>query len=214
MLGQLRLAAKYAFAPILYRFPPIGLQPSELGIYLQELLNRSSIPGDIAEIGCSVGGTACLAAALVKKYSPTKNYICYDTFNGFVKEQIEIDISRGTPESAKSSFTGNSLKLVRRILDLHGCREVRLVRGDIVKISDDELSDRYSVVLLDVDLSEPTYYALKRVYPRLSEGGIILIDDCRADPTQRWNALLGYRQFCEEKSLTPQLRYGFGVIEK
>lgn len=214
MLNQLRNAVKYMFAPIIYRYPPIGLQPSELGIYLQELLNRSRVPGDVAEIGCSVGGTACIASALVKKYTPTKNYICYDTFNGFVKEQIEVDISRGTPENRASFFAGNSYKLVRRILDLHYCNEVRLVEGDIAKISDDKLSSRYSVVLLDVDLAEPTYIALKRIYPRLSDGGIILIDDCRQDRDQRWKAFLGYQRFCEENALAPQIRYGFGVIEK
>jgi hypothetical protein len=214
MLSQLRNAVKYMLVPIIYRYPPIGLQPSELGIYLQELLNRSSVPGDVAEIGCSVGGTACIASALVKKYTPTKNYICYDTFNGFVKEQIKADISRGTPESRASLYAGNSYKLVRRILDLHCCNEVRLVEGDIAKISDDKLSRRYSVVLLDVDLAEPTYIALKRIYPRLSDGGIILIDDCRQDPDQRWKAFLGYQRFREENGLALQIRYGFGVIEK
>jgi predicted O-methyltransferase YrrM len=97
---------------------------------------------------------------------------------------------------------------------LHCCNEVRLVEGDIAKISDDKLSSRYSVVLLDVDLAEPTYIALKRIYPRLSDGGIILIDDCRQDPDQRWKAFLGYQRFCEENGLAPQIRYGFGVIEK
>jgi predicted O-methyltransferase YrrM len=103
---------------------------------------------------------------------------------------------------------------VRRILDFHSCNDVRLVQGDIAKISDDELSSRYSVVLLDVDLAEPTYVALKRIYPRLSDGGIVLVDDCRQDPDQRWKAFLGYERFCKENGLAPQSRCGFGVIEK
>jgi hypothetical protein len=214
MLSQLSCYLKYLLAPVLYRYPPIGLQPSELGIYLQELLNRSDIPGDVAEIGCSVGGTACIASALVKKYTPTKNYICYDTFAGFVKEQIEADISRGTPANVTAYYGGNSYGLVRRILNLHHCNEVRLVAGDIVTLPDEKLSSRYSVVLLDVDLAEPTYVALKRIYPRLSEGGVILVDDCRQDPGQRWQARVGYQRFCDENGLGYQNRYGFGVVEK
>ena len=214
MMNLLRSTAKSIFAPILYRYPPIGLQPSELGIYLQELLNRSQVPGDVAEVGCSVGGTACVASALVKKYAPNKRYICYDTFKGFVTEQMNADIRRGTPGSVRHSYADNSYQLVRKILDLHHCQEVRLVAGDITQIPEDQFSDRYSVVLLDVDLSEPTYVALQRIYPRLSDGGIILVDDCRQDPGQRWKALLGYQRFCEENGLRSRMHYGFGVIEK
>ena len=214
MMNLLRTMAKAIFAPILYRYPPIGLQPSELGIYLQELLNRSQVPGDVAEIGCSVGGTACLASALVRKYAPSKHYICYDTFRGFVQEQMNADILRGTPGGVRHSYADNSYQLVRKILDLHHCQEVRLVAGDITKIPEDQLSDRYSVVLLDVDLSEPTYVGLQRIYPRLSNGGIILVDDCRQDPGQRWKAHLGYQRFCDERGLRPRMHYGFGVIEK
>ena len=97
---------------------------------------------------------------------------------------------------------------------MHDCRDVLLVEGDITKIDDRLLSDNYSVVLLDVDLSEPTYIALKRFYPRLSKGGVILIDDCRQDGNQRWKANLGYQRFCQENGLTAEIRNGFGVVEK
>jgi hypothetical protein len=48
----------------------------------------------------------------------------------------------------------------------------------------------------------------------LSEGGIILIDDCRQDDGQRWKAALGYEQFCGEVGIKPKSKYGFGVIER
>ena len=206
--------AKYVFAPVLYRFPPIGLQPSELGIYLIELLNRKDICGDVAEIGCHMGGTACIASELVRKYSPHKNYICYDTFSGFVREQFDADIARGTPESMGKRFSANSYGTVRRILNLHGGKDVRLVAGDIVTVPDDQLSQLYSVVLVDVDLAEPTYIALKRFFPRLSSGGIILVDDCRPDPEQVWRAQEGYQRFCQEAGFAQHSRFGFGIIEK
>ena len=212
--SRLYAAAKYFLAPIIYRQPPIGLEPSELGIYLHELLNRASVPGDIAEIGCHMGGTACVASALVKKYTPHKSYTCFDTFDGFVESQLKADLDRGTPTSVQMRFANNSLALVRRILDLHGCNEVHLVKGDIATVPNESFSDRYSVILLDVDLAEPTYVGLKRLYPRLSEGGIILIDDCRQDPGQIWKAMLGYQRFCKENDLAPRIHYGFGIIEK
>jgi hypothetical protein len=206
-------ALKLLFAPWLYRYPPIGLQPSELGIYLTELLHRRTVPGDVAEVGCSVGGTACVASSLVKRYSPEKNYVCFDTFSGFVKEQFDVDVAAGTPEQVRSLFAANSERLVRRILDIHGCQHVTLVKGDISQMSDSNFAERYSVVLVDVDLAIPTYSALSTFYPRLSPGGIILVDDCRPDVAQRWRAQDGYERFCTENGLRPTLRYGFGVVE-
>jgi hypothetical protein len=67
---------------------------------------------------------------------------------------------------------------------------------------------------LDVDLAEPTYEGLRRFWPRLSPGGIILVDDCRDCAEQRWLARIGYERFCQENGLTPKMRYGFGIVEK
>jgi hypothetical protein len=87
MLKTLRVAAKSLMLPILYRYPPIGLQPAQLGMYLHEILMRRDVPGDIAEIGCSAGGTACLAAQIVDRFAMEKRYVCFDTFNADVAGQ-------------------------------------------------------------------------------------------------------------------------------
>ena len=209
-----RARIKYILAPILYRNPPFILHPAGIGVLLHELLVRRDVPGDIAEIGCALGGTACIAAAAAKFYSPNKSYTCFDTFSGFVTEQLDTDIALGTPEAVRRTYNSNSVALVRRILDMHDCQDVRLVEGDITKVSDSVFSDNYSVVLLDVDLSEPTYIALKRFYPKLSKGGVILIDDCRQEGNQRWKANLGFQRFCQENGLAAEIRNGFGVVEK
>lgn len=214
VLDKLRANMKKLFAPILYRYPPIGLQPAQLGMYIHEILMRRDVPGDVAEIGCSAGGTACLAAQVVQKFSKGKRYICFDTFSGFVEEQAKTDMALGTPKAALQTYAQNSKELVRKILDIHGRHEVELVEGDIAKVDESMLSEKYSVVLLDVDLSEPTYEALKKFYPRLSPGGVILVDDCADEPQQRWRARLGFEQFCKEFGLPARMEFDFGVIEK
>jgi SAM-dependent methyltransferase len=214
MLNGLRVAAKSLFLPILYRYPPIGLQPAQLEMYLHEILMRRDVPGDVAEIGCSAGGTACLAAQVVSRFSNGKRYVCFDTFTGFVESQAKTDLALGTPASALRGYGRVSKDLVRKILDLHGRHEVELVQGDIAQVNESILSEKYSVVLLDVDLSEPTYEALKKFYPLLSPGGIILVDDCVDEPQQRWRARKGFEQFCTEFGLPVRMEFDFGVIEK
>jgi hypothetical protein len=67
MKEMLRVAAKKALAPLIYRFPPFGLQPERLATYLHSLLERQDLPGDVAEIGCNLGGTSAIAARMLKR---------------------------------------------------------------------------------------------------------------------------------------------------
>ena len=213
-MRRIKRTIKYLSAPLIYRYPPCGLEPAGLATYLGYLLQRRDVVGDVAEIGCSFGGTAVFAASVLQKYSPEKTYYCFDTFSGFVEDQFDSDLSQGTPLQARHRYSANSLGLVRRILDLHECQDVVLVKGDVKKIDESRLSTSYSVVFLDVDLSEPTYAALVKFYPRLTDGGIILVDDCSDEPEQIWRARMGYKRFCSEHGLTERFEYGLGVIEK
>jgi hypothetical protein len=205
---------KYMLAPILYRYPPYGLQPAGLGVYLRHLLDRQLVPGDVAEIGCSVGGTAVIGSSIVRKYAPQKKYFCFDTFAGFVEGDFAADVLRGTPIGSRYRYSNNSLRLVRRILDFHGCSEVILVPGDIKELDERDLDRSYSVILVDVDLADPTYTALTKFYPRLNPGGIVLVDDCTDEPEQMWRAIVGYKRFCAEANLPERYEYGLGIIEK
>src|ERR1700722_13937903 len=96
-MRRIKLTTKYLLAPLIYRHPPCGLQPAGLATYLEYLLQRRDVVGDVAEIGCSVGGTAVYASSVLRKYSPEKTYYCFDTFDGFVEEQFDADLGRGTP---------------------------------------------------------------------------------------------------------------------
>lgn len=213
MMHRFRYAVKYALAPLLYRHAPFGLAPERLAVYLNCLLERADVEGDVAEIGCNIAGTAVIASQIVERFSPEKFYICYDTFKGFVDDQFDLDVTKGTPKRLRRYFSANSAKLAKRILCLHGRNDVLLVQGDATTLPDDRLRESYSVILVDVDLSEPTYEILTRFFPRLSVGGAILVDDC-VEGNGDWKAIIGYRRFCIEQGLEEHYRYGFGVVVK
>ena len=109
-------------------------------------------------------------------------------------------------------FAANSKTLVQRILAYHEAPDVRLVEGDITQIADSALGGPYAVVLLDIDLSEPTYVALKRFWPLLSPGGAIYVDDCPEG--KNWKARLGYQRFCREYGLPEVYEFGLGVVQR
>lgn len=212
LLNSAKSALKFAAVPLIYRYPPFGLQPERLATYLSGLLARADLPGDVAEIGCNLGGTSAIAYRMLRRVGWKGRYICYDTFGGFVPEQFDADVQLGTQNFRRNWFAANSKNLVRKILSYHDASGVELIQGDITKVTDSELSKAYSAVLLDIDLSEPTYDALKRFWPRMLSGGIIYVDDCPED--YDWKARAGYARFCAEIGVEEKYQYGFGVLEK
>ncbi len=89
MLNYIRYVGKSILVPLLYyRYAPFGLAPERLAIYISSLIEKADVPGDVAEVGCNLGGTAVIASKVVEKYSKRKSYICYDTFGGFVDRSI------------------------------------------------------------------------------------------------------------------------------
>jgi len=212
MIEALKTNLKTAAVPLIYRYPPVGLQPERLALYLYGLLKRAHLEGDVAEIGCNLGGTSAVAYRMLKRVGWKGQYICYDTFGGFVPEQFDVDARLGTPSSKRNWFQANSKGLVAKILAYHDAAGVRLVEGDIVKVKPSDLSSKYSAVLLDVDLSVPTYEALKIFWPRLVPGGVIFVDDCPEG--YEWKAREGYARFCQEAGLPEHYENGLGILEK
>lgn len=212
MLDALKTALKEQLVPVIYRYPPFMLAPERLAVFLNALLARRHVAGDVAEVGCNLGGTAAIAARMLKRTGWDGAYVCFDTFGGFVPEQFEADVSLGTDAHRADMFAANSKKLVERILAYHEVGNVRLVEGDITSIPDARLGGPYSVVLLDIDLSEPTYAALTRFWPLLSPGGAIYVDDCPEG--KNWKARVGFQRFCAERDLPERYEYGLGVVER
>ena len=210
---ELKRMARNTLAPLLYRYPPFALQPERLYLFLHHLIATKDVPGPVVEIGCNLGGTAVIARRMMDRTGmENKPYVCIDTFDGFVDEQFETDEALGTPGSHENLFSGNSKALVAKILRQHQCDKVELIQGDIIKLPDRLLPAKCSAVLLDVDLTEPTYVALQRFWPKLEPGGVILVDDCQERST--WKARIGYSRFCREEGLPERYEYGVGILAR
>lgn len=208
---KLRTAAKMALAPLLYRYPPVGLKEARLAVYLNALLERAGTNAAIAEIGSNLSGTSIVAYRALKQAGWQGRYICYDTFGGFVDEQFQADADKGTKRQKRHMFSANSQSLVRKILRQHNATAIELVAGDATRLTDGQL-DRYAVVLADIDLSDPSYAVMKRFWDHLIPGGIMFCDDCIE--SRAWLAIDGYRKFCAELDLPEEYAYGLGIVRK
>lgn len=208
---KLKHAMRLFLAPILYRYPPYGLKEERLALYLNEVLKLEGTDGNIAEIGCNLAGTSIIAHKLQRNIGCTGKYICFDTFGGFVEEQFEADARSGTKRSKRHMFSANSRALVSRIIRLHNCEDITLIEGDATKVRQEDLCE-FSIVLVDVDLSEPTYKIMKTFWPYVRPGGVMISDDCY--DTDAWQAKIGVERFCAEHGIVAEYRHKLGFVRK
>lgn len=210
--NRLRYGVKRALRPVLFRHPPIGLAPERLYLWMRALVETRNVQGAVVEIGVAAGGTAAVCDQLLRGIGVDKDYVGIDTFGGFVDDQWDDDERKGTARSERHLFSANSEELVRKIVTGLGSPNIQLRRGDICTISDSQIPETVSACLIDVDLSEPVFVALERVYPRLAPGGIIMVDDC-AEATH-WKARDGYHNFMEKNALPETYEFGMAIVRR
>jgi len=204
---------KRMLAPAVYRHPVSSLEPARFYAYLDELQAASRLPGDVLEVGCYLGGTAALASKFLVQIGSPRRYLCIDTFGGFVREQFSQDIEKGLPPADRGMFSGNSHTLARYLLDRWKAHDVETLQAEICTIRPELLPEHVAVALIDVDLAAPITCSLDVIYPRLVNGGVMLVDDCQ--PSTSWaGARPAYLAWVKSNGIEPEFRYGFGVVRK
>jgi O-methyltransferase len=156
-------------------------------------LNAARIEGDIVECGVWRGGSSILAKLTHADAdaSMPRRFILFDTFAGMTKPE-PVDVSCMTSESALREYnkgiraTHNAYvyapleKVVNNFKDLGVFDEdVIFHKGAVEDTLRNEanLPDRIALLRLDTDWYASTKVELEVLYPRLSIGGVLLIDD-------------------------------------
>jgi O-methyltransferase len=193
--------------------PVPAMSIDNLYAYLDALYHTKSLPGPVLEVGCAAGGTAAFACRFLSGIGCEKAYYCIDTFSGFTANHLATDHRLGLTPRHDKAFKNITVRRLRGNLRRWGIRSnIRIIKGDICSIDDDLIPADISVALMDVDLRDPTYAGLKKLYPKLARGGIILVDDCR-EGTSWVGANVGYLDFVRSAGLSPRYHFGLGVAE-
>jgi O-methyltransferase len=149
---------------------------------------RSNISGDIVECGVWRGGSVMAAAMTLLSERETRALHLYDTFEG-MPPPAPIDrriiggksASEILKESDKSSvfWAYATLDEVRANLASTGYPQdlVHFIQGKVEETIPKMAPEKISVLRLDTDWYESTKWELIHLYPRLSIGGVLIIDD-------------------------------------
>lgn len=156
------------------------------------LLDRTqSLDGDIADCGVYRGETTLGMALHLRRKGIAKSIYGFDSFEGFDREVLAEDLTRGGAENEDREAHGFSLTSIQSVqekLKRFHLSNVFLVKGYFEKsLPDFALSHepprlQFSFVHLDVNLYESYKQCMEFFYPRMVASGIILLDEYNDPP--------------------------------
>lgn len=156
-----------------------------------EYIIRYNIPGDIVECGVWKGGSMmAVAKVLLEEGKILKDLYLFDTFEGMPepgKFDLKHDGRKATELYANkkiskntSSWCYSSIKEVKKNLFSTGYdpKKINFVKGRVEEtITKQAPPAEISLLRLDTDWYESTLHELEHLFPKLSSGGILIIDD-------------------------------------
>jgi hypothetical protein len=151
---------------------------------------RRGIAGCVVECGVWRGGSSMAAAlALLEEGDRSRDLYLFDTFEGMTKP---LDVDRtadGTPAQVHLDRDVNRTGHVWAVADIEGVGQnmistgypperIHLVKGPVeATLPSRGPPGPIALLRLDTDWYESTRHELRHLFPLLSEGGILIIDD-------------------------------------
>jgi len=153
-------------------------------------VKKASITGDFVETGVWRGGSSILAKYMI---GDSKSLFLYDTFDGMTEpSESDFRIGEDSAENTKrkwqslrtdsgSNWVAASVKEVENnfkrfnLLDSN----VKLIKGDVrlTLESPQNLPKVISVLRIDTDFYDSTLISLRKLWPLISSGGVLILDD-------------------------------------
>jgi O-methyltransferase len=152
-------------------------------------LAAGHVPGDIVECGVWKGGSMMAAAmALLAIRDTSRDLYLFDTFEGMPKpSEHDIDFAGVSELEIRTHYRQCPLTAparaghdeVRRAMLAVGypAHKIHLVKGLVEKTLPRHAPAQIALLRLDTDYYESTRHELVELFPRLSTGGVLIIDD-------------------------------------
>jgi len=167
------------------------------------------IPGDIVEIGVFKGSGIATWLKILKVFCPNTNkkVIGFDFFSAedvytFAKDKEVgnslVNIINRVNKDCLSLLTVQN-NIISSGIDIS---KFMLIKGDVKDTTKEFVNNnpgfRISILYLDADLLDPTYYSLLHLWDRILPGGYIVFDEYEY---HKFNESTGVEKFLKEKKL-------------
>jgi O-methyltransferase len=148
-------------------------------------IERDGVPGDLIETGVWRGGASIFLRALLLAHGDTDRTVWLaDSFQGLPKPDAERYPRDAGDRLWEVDYLRVSLDEVRGNFARYGLLDdqVRFLPGWFRDTLPGAPIERLALIRLDGDLYESTMQALDALYPKLSAGGFVVVDDYDAVP--------------------------------
>lgn len=167
----------------------------------------------IVEAGVGSGDGIVFLLKLQNHFGDKRSLWAFDTFAGFPKgNQNDSDDFRKKGKPGYEKYTLTSVKEFLKSTGISDSEiaEVRFIKGFIPETYLLFNQERVALLNCDLDLYEPTKQTLLFFWPKMIEGGVIMLDeyDIGLDVIKWPGAKKAVDEFCEENNIP--LRRGFG----
>jgi O-methyltransferase len=162
--------------------PGHGMQHVDHGRHLLALLRQTldvNVPGSIVELGCNAGLTAVLLQGALDALGADRELHVFDSFEGLPAVE-EMD---GRPPHGEGSCRATKEQLVANF-NRFGRALPRIHEGWFADTLPRDLPSPVAFAHLDADLYRSTLEALTHLWPRLAQGGVVVLHDY-IDPADR-----------------------------
>ena len=137
---------------------------------------KTSESASLAEGGVFQG----IFAREINRYFPDRRLYLFDTFEGFHKDDVAVELENGFSDVKEGYYFETSEETVMD--QMPHPENVITKKGhfpETLRGMDD--TEKFLFVNLDFDLYGPTYEGLKYFYPRMVQDGVILVHDYFTD---------------------------------
>jgi hypothetical protein len=155
-----------------------------------EYVVRHKIPGSIAECGVWRGGAVMtILRTLLRLGATDRDVFLFDTFSGMTaptehdisalgKRAIAIHAARGGHANGSDWARASFEDVKAGVLSVgYPAGRINFVKGRVEDTIPAQAPEQLALLRLDTDWYESTKHELIHLYPRLSQGGVIIIDD-------------------------------------
>jgi hypothetical protein len=160
-----------------------------------ERVLADEIPGDLAEAGVWRGGTCILMRALLALYQVTDRRVwVIDSFDGFPPQAVQEGFGH-----AEQRALAVTRRQVQHNFELYGMldAQVQFLEGYFADTLPTARVGPLAVLRMDGDLFSSTTDVLVNLYPKLSPGGYVIIDDWQLPARQATEAYRETHQISE-----------------
>lgn len=162
------------------------------------LRSTLDVPGHVVEFGSWRGSNLMYMTKLLRIYDPhgSKQVHCFESFAGLETFSAQ-DGSAGVSEGGTYRGSYEELQEMINISELND--DIVIHKGDILQTLPSALQNEglsFSFIYCDTDLYAPSRLILDSLHPRLSKGGMIIMDEWNYD---KWpGEAVAVREFMAE----------------